>query len=134
MNKRIHRYKAWDTVNKRWTQSGIQFNNTKMELEIIPGIVLLDFTGKYDNKESELYEKDIIKCSISQTQHYWGVIEWENCQFVVKAFWFKQDKIGDWQNEYELASTENLRLGDVVNIKKLGNIYENPELLKGGTK
>jgi len=27
-----------------------------------------------------------------------------------------------------------LRLGDVVNIKKLGNIYENPELLKGGTK
>jgi len=90
------------------------------------------FIGLPDkNGKEELYHKDIIKCSISQTQHYWGVIEWGEAGFVVKTFWFKSDR---WamQGGYELASSQILRFADVTDIEKLGTTYDNPELLKQG--
>lgn len=74
------------------------------------------FTGMYDCNGKEIYEGDILRTSISKNGI--GFVRWniENASFVVQmknsAQWY------DLWRGYEV----------------IGNIYDNPELLKGGKK
>jgi len=89
----------------------------------MPNLILMQFTGLKDKNGKEIYEGDIIQCLYSclptEKKHTKEimVVEWdkENCRFN----WF-------------LSYSEGKLSGAIKNIEVIGNIYENPELLKEG--
>lgn len=77
---------------------------------------IMQCTGLKDKNDKFIYEGDIIKCSYG-SEFAIGVIEWdsEELQFALKI-------------EDDFYSIRQKSKFDIIEI--LGNIYENPELLK----
>ena len=75
--------------------------------------ILMQFTGLLDKNGTKIYEGDIVNviCRFDRANM---VVCYENCQFVLRI----SEKIG-----YK-------HLVDMMNLEVIGNIYENPELLK----
>lgn len=76
------------------------------------------FTGLYDKDGKEIYEGDIILEKLKRSRKDGDLYEivFEDCQ------WFGKDKDG--------AGTSLSLLNDFHVIKIIGNIHDNPELLK----
>ena len=91
------------------------YGDTDLVLDLYPKdkIELLEFTGYYDMDGNEIYTGYIISFSASR-QNYVGVVEWDKdaTSYVLR--------VKDHYNKY---------FNEVDNIKILGNIYENKELL-----
>lgn len=81
-------------------------------------IELLEFTGHYDIDGNEIYTGYIVSFSASR-QNYVGVVKWDKdaASYVLKA-----------KNHY------NEYFNEVDNLKVIGNIYENKELINEITK
>ena len=97
-----------------------QYGNTDLILDLYPKdkIELLEFTGHYDIEGNEIYTGYIVSFSASN-QNYIGVVEWDNssASYVLKA-----------KNHY------NEYFNEVDNLKVIGNIYENKELINETTE
>ena len=81
-------------------------------------INIMQWTGLYDKKGTEIYEGDIVSIEISnQEKPYSAKVEFTDCSFcfdlIDREYW-----IEDW----------NL-VDDGHKFTVIGNIYENPELL-----
>jgi len=91
------------------------YGDTDLVLDLYPKdkIELLEFTEYYDMNGNEIYTGYIVSFSASP-QNYVGVVEWDKdaTSYVLR--------VKDHYNEY---------FNEVDNIKILGNIYENKELL-----
>lgn len=91
------------------------YGDTDLVLDLYPKdkIELLEFTEYYDMDGNEIYTGYIISFSASP-QNYVGVVEWDKdaTSYVLR--------VKDHYNEY---------FNEVDNIKILGNIFENKELL-----
>lgn len=91
------------------------YGDTDLVLDLYPKdkIELLEFTEYYDMDGNEIYTGYIISFSASP-QNYVGVVEWDKdaTSYVLR--------VKDHYNEY---------FNEVDNLKILGNIYENKELL-----
>lgn len=77
------------------------------------------FTGLLDKNGKEIYEGDIMNDPTSMCV---GVVEWNSilCQFQLS-----------WQNTHTAADLFFMaKCGSII----IGNIHDNPELLKRGTK
>lgn len=76
-----------------------------------PDFVLMQFTGLLDYDDKEIYEGDIVEYRYreSDIESRVGVVEW-------------------YRGEYRIDTHDVL--GAIYPEKILGNIYENPELLK----
>ncbi len=79
----------------------------------------LQYTGLKDKNEVEIYEGDIVECTYNDKNSYNAIVEYDrvNPCFVLHQFgkdWYEYDFVG---------------CGMMV-LKIIGNIYENPELLK----
>jgi uncharacterized phage protein (TIGR01671 family) len=72
------------------------------------------YTGMIDEDGKEIYEGDIIFCKV-----YYGI---ENRVGIVD--YFASSFIVDWRNQIDDP------LDEIPDIKVIGNIFENPELLK----
>jgi len=107
-----------------WVYGGIEFQSQIGDVRIcvdVGGIesVLVDpatvgqYTGMKDRKGIEIYEGDLVRYKIPPnwiTDRVWYSEEW--------AVWYK----GNFQNLSSYRKTTEV----------VGNIYDNPELLKGG--
>lgn len=97
-----------------------QYGNTDLILDLYPKdkVELLEFTEHYDIEGNEIYTGYIVSFSAS-SQNYIGVVEWDNssASYVLKA-----------KNHY------NEYFNEVDNLRVIGNIYENKELINETTE
>lgn len=73
------------------------------------------FTGLFDKNCREIFEKDILYGN--DGEDFWDIVEFDETQ----AKWVRKD-----QNLNELDLSDN-----VTELKIVGNVFENTELLKG---
>lgn len=121
------KFRAWD--GKRMTKSGIMFNNSNGCLTVPNSLSfnegnlptdlqyhLMQFTGLHDRNGAEIYEGDILKTHDE----------------IVKVYF--NEAMACFDIEYEGGDTEALvpPMGEWVEKHNeiIGNIYENPELIK----
>ena len=122
------KFRAWDKALKSWTNYSIYDDllmyyykhaecwETDQEGE---RFILCQYTGLKDNEDREIYEGDIVK-AISFAR-WIGVVKYsdENQAFI----------FDDLDKKYRGKSTVFMNQFD-DGFEILGNIYENPELLK----
>jgi len=116
MNQREIKFRAWDKKKKRWVSfTAIEFKRGRVFLKdgfgnyIDGDFEIVEFTGLKDSKGVEIYEGDIVKNDFGNIRE----IIWLGFGFV---------------QQFGKASYENVPLES--NLEVIGNIYENPELLK----
>ena len=122
MNREI-RFRAWDNKQKEFhTWESLKcnsisvaylFNNTDLRL--------LQYTGLKDKNGKEIYEGDICRC--------WGGVEFNSYYEYNKIYEVKWQGSGFDMIINDCGYGWNYSSGfDYIEI--IGNIYENPELLK----
>ena len=112
---RTLKFRAWDGM--RMTTGQFQFNNTTGEMEALPDVIIMQFTGLLDKNSKEIYERDIVKISDEGGE--------ERCvirNFIEDTFFLKNR-----MRDAELGKSHPLGREQ---FEIIGNIYENSELLK----
>ena len=140
------KFRAWDIPNKKMIPNVMIFGHSMGVSVTIPHgdyatgkhwrhddfgnmycdnnkVIPLQYAGLHDKNGVEIYEGDILKREVGHIDH-WDegqpvfVKEWKNSAVVYRAPGFKMDSsiTTDWINEKE--------------VEVIGNIYDNPELLK----
>ena len=123
MNREI-KFRAWDKTQKKikevWLNKTIdRFGITGENVFDNNDYVVMQFTGYKDWKGKDVYEGDIIK-SIN------GQIEYAEVEFNNAAFWLKSFDLMYGEHHREIYHWPANRIA----LEVIGNIYENPELLK----
>lgn len=89
------------------------------------------YTGIKDKNDKEVFDGDII---FLEEEHLYGKVCWENLRWYVYWYgWIDKEGLGtvyDIVNENPL-SDELLTSEDKIWLPVVGNIYDNPEMLKG---
>ena len=115
----IHIYEKNDKM-----QSGYQFVRIDKK-------TICQYTGVKDKNNKEVYDGDIIYL---EEEHLYGKVCWENLRWYVYWYgWIDKEGLGivyDIVNENPL-SDELLTSEDKIWVAVVGNIYDNPEMLKG---
>jgi uncharacterized phage protein (TIGR01671 family) len=131
------RFRAWDG-KKMWYEADIVSDPVNFYFMTLNGLLiiktpneeahdskweLMQYTGLKDKKGKVIYEGDIVKCGCDFTDEY----EWTGIvKFDLGAF-YVADRKGKGRAIY-YWSTETF--GDIHVREVIGNIYENPELVK----
>lgn len=108
MNREI-KFRAWDTKRNRWCDS---FSvNGVGAVDASEGVILMQYTGLKDKNGKEIYEGDVVK---------WGAgvketVIFRDAKFCIEGI-----------DSYSIPLLKN----DCKDFEIIGNIYENPELLK----
>lgn len=121
--KERFKFRVWDKISKKMAtpHAIIEESPAFFTLEhgyIIPkpdDIVLMQCSGLKDKTGKLIYEGDIVNYESAETNLLSVIIEWQSYE---AAFWLK-DKNG-------ICSS----ICDCADFELLGNIYQNPELIK----
>lgn len=105
------KFRAWNSIDKAMVDNTPVMINLK-RLMISKHYYVMQFTGLYDGDGNEIYEGDI--CQISGSGNLQAII----CPINGVCF-------GDQ------AVTARDCVMEMESVSVVGNIYENPELLKG---
>ncbi|MFA6917003.1 MAG: YopX family protein [Parachlamydiales bacterium] len=117
MEKREIKFRAWDKKISDmlyWDSKSQKFSNIFWNMVKDENMPLMQYTGLKDKNGTEIYEGDIVQ----NTAAKWEVIFNKGC-FCGRHLRF-----------YTLEDETHLALRAILNIEIIGNIYENPELLK----
>lgn len=139
------KFRAWDKVKKIMRSSvlslswlyGESLNDISVDTENGPedgnidNFIIMQYTGLKDKNGREIYEGDIVhlwnKYSDDGIKHDWG--KWE-VYFCGDRWRLKNGDIeydnGDYYHGYEVNWGDN----NTSFIEVVGNIFENPEILK----
>lgn len=117
------KFRVWDKVLQTWSKNSIDLAYTQDGIiSFVQGdrFELVQFTGLHDKNGKEIYEGYVLKSS------YWAC----NCHVIWKGGGFTLEE-GEQTEvlERNLQDDEGLPL---MVIEVIGNIYQNPELLKDG--
>lgn len=118
MNREI-KFRAWNEVSEKmlnWNEFlDINMKNTFIAPEST-GLILMQYTGLHDKNGKEIYEGDILKVYYKGISEV-GYVEYNNdyCEYriIINA---DKDYFSLWKN---------------IDLEKIGNKYDNPELLGG---
>ena len=109
------KFRAWDEVNKRMIyKCRWQACNNDVNM------VLMQYTGLKDKNGKEIYEGDIVHYNPNDLGMYFHCVNEDD--FVIS--WHGGAFFVDWNAKLPLYKIEG------QDIKVVGNIYENPELLE----
>jgi len=115
---RAIKFRAWDkkekTMEKPFDLYSVGYLNGENGYEA-RYYILLQFTGLHDKNGKEIYEGDIVKDSTDIPAR----IEYDDGAFILRIL------TGQFANSTDMAGEGNNQFYEVI-----GNIYENPELLK----
>ena len=131
--KREIKFRAWDVVDKRMILPDIWMSRLCGEgvsLEEILGneeYAVMQFTGLKDKNGKEIYEGDIVEFKEKHyDKPYSFVVSWDDisASFVCNDF---KERYYRWLSSMTIDTHFSIK----YEYKKIvGNIYENPELLK----
>jgi len=133
---RQFKFRAWDKENESMIYpKGILFDGRVVNfgcgvLEPYEGYELMQYTELKDKNETEIYEGDIVKVIHEDGYKTIGQVEWGLSSKGVgtyPAFYI-------WEFESEMNSFSEIFDTGHYEIEVIGNIYENPELLKEESK
>jgi uncharacterized phage protein (TIGR01671 family) len=99
------KFRVWDNHDHRMIYIG-------RDLQSYIGWEIMQYTGLKDKNGNEIYEGDILKVKMGS--------DWQTLPMIVQNIWDAHV----WTNE----SDSYMRVND---MEIIGNVYENPELLKG---
>ena len=133
------KFRIWDKDNAYWLPGELNSSewltlNEYIKQEQEDNCILMQYTGLKDKNGKEIYEGDIVK-AVGQSENYIQIIEFHNSAESCGRGW-----IG--RNIKRLANpvkkTPEKDISDRFSYfcwpttwEVIGNIYENPELLKG---
>ena len=145
MKQRPIKFRAWDKANAIMLipQSTIMVDSfdgavydVKMD-EYRPDLVLMQFTGLHDKNGKEIWEGDVVRFHLGRNDMSYARV---NGEVVYKRFGYHVHVSLETLNQYHVPSYHermSLLLGMKDDDSKhstvyevIGNIYENPELLK----
>lgn len=121
------KFRAWDIVRNRYYQDvqnvydeniGDNFQNVLDDEDL----VVEQYTGIKDKNDVEIYEGDIVEVKSHLYKDIIGIVKfWEfNSSFVV----IKNSK------EFNMPTNLSATMDGFASYEVIGNIHENPELLK----
>lgn len=124
MNRKII-FKGWNNKYKCWDY----VNNPMEDCALIDQNSVGQYTGIDDSKGKPIYEGDILFVKVLRADNYFEY----NTDVVFEdgAFWIK----GENTNDYDTLLYAYINpTSPLVELEVVGNIFSNPELLKGGKK
>jgi len=114
VDRRIYEVRSVDFLNKEVTlwdkETAVNFEASFDEIE------LMQYTGLKDENGHEIYEGDIIEFLEAESGETW------TAKIVFENLAFKALDVEDEAYDYDFD--------DLSDIEVIGNIYENPEILK----
>ncbi len=122
------KFRAWDKKNKQWLWAngalGEHFTTGNIyagwELNVKPEVELMQFTSLKDKNGKEIYEGDVVIGLDKRDIPCQGWVEWmpHMLTYVLRDKSCKTER--EWLIQLGWSETEEV----------IGNIYENPDLLK----
>lgn len=108
------KFRAWDKENKEMESfdSFYELQKSCKTHEELKNMVFMQFTGLKDKNGKEIFEGDIVTDDLDTL----SVIEWVDIKYVRRILNKKS---------YYCTDGNDLRIAEII-----GNIHENPELLK----
>lgn len=120
--KREIKFRAWNKSQKRFADSEFIFINGIGKIDtptVSDHLEIMQYTGLLDKNSVEIYEGDIIECENT----------WDNTKWKTKVRFSEGAFLIDCEGQ-DWNITAIGFLDEETEIEVIGNIYENPELLK----
>ncbi len=139
---RIIKFRVW-AAKKMWRLHSIDYGNFddlgvrvnvsengSLGFPLCSIVKLLQFTGLTDKNGKEIYEGDIVCVQYYPKKHFVVPVEFYEIVFNNGAFWAKEIKLSFNREELLYLFSNNILNDRKCRIKVIGNIFENPTLLK----